>query len=250
MGLPGRRDHDRAGIRAPAPRRGVLELLDQPTFEINTLPSLPADLTGFTAFSADFPKTYDEVIDLVKQVDPQAAARVLGFEEFARQQLGVNLRKDLIGHLGPKVAFYAEASDPAPAANPAVALMQQFAGYTLAAQVSDRAAVAGAIERLFKRINESLIAHGEAARRNPAAGVPPGAPAQLRKIDGPNPAYVLDFPPGAQAAQLAAIFQPTLLLGKNQLILSASTAAAQRSRGRRPALQSLRPICPRGAPAA
>ena len=217
------------GVVAPAPRRGVLALLDQPTFEINTLPSLPADLTGFAVLSADFSKTYDQVIDLVKRADPQGAARVSGFEDMARRQFGLDVRKDLIEHLGPKVAFYAQASDQGAALNPAAIVMQQLAGYTLSAQVGDQAAVAGALERLAKGINDFLSAQGEAARRNPAGGAPPAAPAQLRKIDGPSPGYVLDFPPGPQAAQLAAIFQPTLLLGKNQLILSASTAAALRA---------------------
>jgi prepilin-type processing-associated H-X9-DG protein len=214
---------------APAPRRGALALVDQPTFEINSLPPLPAGLTGFTALSIDFAKTYDQVADLVKRADPQGAARVSGFEELARRQLGLDLRKELIGHLGPKVAFYAEASEQPGAPNPAVALMQQFGGYTLATQVDEDAAVAGALERVVKGINEFLRLQGEAARRNQPGGAPPTPPAQLRKIDGQSPAYVLDFPPGPQAAQLAAIFQPTLLLGKNQLILSASTAAALRA---------------------
>ncbi len=214
---------------APAPRRGVLALVDQPTFEINTLPSLPAGLSGFTVLSVDFAKTYDQVVDLVKQADPQGAARVSGIEELARRQFGLDLRKDLIRHLGPKVAFYSEASDAAPGGNPAIVLMQQFAGYTLSAQVDDQAALGAALERLVNGMNELLRLQGEAARRNAAVGAPPAPSAQLRRLDGPSPAYVLDFPPGTQAAQLAAIFQPTLLLVKNQLILSASTAAAQRA---------------------
>src|SRR5262249_50649198 len=36
-------------VVAPAPRRGVLALLDQPTFELSSLPPMPPDLHGFTA---------------------------------------------------------------------------------------------------------------------------------------------------------------------------------------------------------
>ena len=44
---------------APAPRRGVLALLDQPTFDAQSLPPIPAGVHGFIVLSLDVPKTYD-----------------------------------------------------------------------------------------------------------------------------------------------------------------------------------------------
>ncbi len=51
---------------APSPRRGLLALVDQPTFTIDALPPLPPELTGFTVFSIDLAKTYDKVLEIVK----------------------------------------------------------------------------------------------------------------------------------------------------------------------------------------
>ena len=62
-------------VVAPAPRRGVLALLDQPAFTVNELTTLPAGLTGFAVLSADVPKTYEQIIELVKLVNPRRLPR-------------------------------------------------------------------------------------------------------------------------------------------------------------------------------
>ena len=54
----------RLRVAAPVPRRGVLALLDQPTFSVNTLPPLPANLTSLFVLSVDLAKTYDQVDSL------------------------------------------------------------------------------------------------------------------------------------------------------------------------------------------
>ena len=55
---------------APAPRRGVLALLDQPTFDAGSLPPIPAGVHGFVVLSIDCPKTYDRVVELLLKTAP------------------------------------------------------------------------------------------------------------------------------------------------------------------------------------
>ena len=125
---------------APKPRRGLLALLDQPTFDIRSLPPLPRGLTGFTVLSIDPLKTYDQILALVRTSNPQAADQVPAFEAAVRQQLGVDLRRDLLAHLGPKLSFYSQPPAPEVAGNPAAAMMAAYTGLTISAQV--RGAVA------------------------------------------------------------------------------------------------------------
>ena len=99
---------------APSPRRGVLALLDQPTFDVASLPPIPAGVHGFVVLSVDWTKTYDRVVELLFKTAPPggggpgAAAMI---EDPVRQQFGFDLRQDLIAGLGPKVTF--SMQDPA-----------------------------------------------------------------------------------------------------------------------------------------
>ena len=56
---------------APAPRRVLLRLLDQPTFGIGTLPPIPAHVSGLTVMSIDLAKSYDQIDALIKLVGPR-----------------------------------------------------------------------------------------------------------------------------------------------------------------------------------
>jgi len=220
------------GVVAPVPRKGMLALLDQPTFGARSLPPLPAGLTGFTVLSLDLAKTYDQIAALVKQANPQGAANVANFEAMARQRLGVDLRQDLLEHLGPSLAFYAQATPKGEAGgNPAAMMLQQFAGYTLTAQVRDQGGVARALDSMIKSINAALTEQGQqaAARRNQPGAAAPAPAAGFHKVDGPRPTYVLDLPPGSLPPQVMATFQPTITLGKGQLVLAGMTSGAERA---------------------
>ena len=79
----------------------------------------------------------------------------MNFEEGTAQHLGVNLRRDVLGHLGPKLALYAQATGEAPVNNPAAAMLKQFSGFTVSVEVRDRPAVAKALETIVMAINQS-----------------------------------------------------------------------------------------------
>ncbi len=116
---------------APAPRRGVLALLDQPTFGIKSLPSLPAGLTGFTVLSIDPTKFYGQIVELLKINDPRSAERIPVVEETIRQQLRVDVRGDLFAKLGPKLALYLQGPPGGVAANPFLMMFGGLSGITI-----------------------------------------------------------------------------------------------------------------------
>jgi len=213
-------------VVAPAPRRGLLSLLDQPTFGIGSLPPLPAGLTGFTVLSVDLAKTYDQIVALAKTANPQGADQVAAFEQSMHQRLGLELRDDLLRNLGPKLALYAQAAGQGAAGDPATAVMAQFTGLTLSVQVRDADAVAKVLDPLMNALNR-IIKQQAAARPNQAnAGA---APFEFRKLPAPRPAYVLDLPPGSLPPQFLGMFQPTVMLGTDQLVLGATTAVAEQA---------------------
>jgi Protein of unknown function (DUF1559) len=216
----------RLRIVAPAPRRGVFALLDQPTFSVGTLPSLPAHLTGLCVLSVDLAKTYDQVDTLIKLVNPYPPTNPPNSGVLARH--GIDLRNELLGHLGPQVAFYVQAprGDEAPTA--VSKLMSQVAGFTLTAQVRDEAASARAIDSLIKSFNPML--------REYLRGIPrrPGDTSSLaflkfQKLAGPRPQYVLDLPPNFLPQPYVAALRPTVTLNRDRLVVSASTPAAKQA---------------------
>ena len=155
---------------APAPRRGVLALFDQPTFDAAVPAADPrrrARLHRAVAGRAE---------DLRR--DPRAAAKMAGpgegapdlgamIEDAVRQQFGFDLRKDLIAGLGPKLTFYMQ--EPAGAGtqgNRAAAMINRLGGITIAAEVRDAAALSRAIDPVMTVVNGIL---GQAVARRPAA---------------------------------------------------------------------------------
>jgi prepilin-type processing-associated H-X9-DG protein len=210
-------------VVAPAPRRGVLALLDQPTFQARSLPPMPAGLTGFSVLSLDFAKTYDQIIGMLKQANPQGADGFDQLEAAFRQRFGFDVRKDLLANLGPKLAIYSQAGVADAAVDPAAAMLAQFAGLTIAAQARDDA-FAHVFDPVMRAINLILQMQQAAARRGqPGAEAPAIA---FRKQEGPRPTYVLEsgLPP-----QILAMVQPTVRLGKDQLVIAATTTAAERA---------------------
>ncbi len=225
------RDATRTVLRAiaPAPRRGVLALLDQPSFDANSLPPIPAGVHGFMVLSVDLPTTYDRIVELWSRTaapgggGPDVAAMI---EDQVRQQFGFDLRKDLIAGLGPSFTF--SMQDPAGGAkgSRAAAVINRLGGATITAQVRDEAALSRAIDPVMKHANRLL--EGMAG---PPGGGPGGAGLAFRKEGSGRPTYVLDFPQGMLPPPFSTLFRPTVILGREQLVVGASTAAAGRARG-------------------
>ncbi len=207
-------------VIAPSPRRGVLAFFDQPTFDLRSLPPLPASHPAFAVFSVDLARTYDQFVALVKATEPSGEQSVEAFENAIRGQFGLDLRNDLLKHLGPKLAIYSQATAPPLAGNPMAAIMAAYTGLTLTFQVRDEAALSKQLEVLIKGINQVLGQRPQGGGANPP---------QFRKKDGPRTEYVLEFPPGSIPDGPMSMLSPTIALDKEQLIISGTSAAAEKA---------------------
>src|SRR5205823_4139617 len=108
-------------------------------------------------------------------------------------------------------------------------LITQFSGLTFSAQVRDAATLSRTIDPLMKIVNGFFEVQQS---RLQAQGNPAGAkPLAFRKQEGPRPAYVMDLPAGLLPPPFATLFQPTVVLGKDQLVLAASPKGAERAAG-------------------
>lgn len=215
-------------VVAPAPRKGALALLDQPTFGITSLPPLPSNLTGFSVLSIDLVKTYDQIVALAKLASPEDDERVRDFETLARRRLDLDLRGDLFRVVGPKLALYAQPPPQVAGANanPALAFLSQFTGLTISVQVRDQVAAGNAVDSLIESINSALK-----EQRQPA-GANANAPAlQFQKMPGPRHRYEMDFAASGIRGPAAEMYQPTVMVGEDQLVISATPAAAERALG-------------------
>jgi prepilin-type processing-associated H-X9-DG protein len=213
------------GLVAPQPRRGLLAMLDQPTFTVQALPPLPAGLTAFAVLSLDPVKTYDRIVELSKQTDPRGAEGFARLEQALRQRFGLDLRQDVLSPIGPKIAVYSHVPGEAPV-NPAAAMMGMVAGLTIAAQARDEA-LARNLDKLVEMINQIIQSQQAAARRgqpDPNAGA-----IAFRKQEAQRPTYALELPPSAVPPPFGLMFRPTIKLGQGQLVIAASTPAANRA---------------------
>ena len=203
----------------PAPRRGVLALFDQPTFNLQSLPAIPSEQHAFAALSIDLAKFYEQFAALVRPTDVNTQSPLDALDNAFRQQFGLNLREDVLRPLGPKVAIYAQPTAAPPPGNPLAALVTPYTGMTISIQVRDHAAFSAQFDQLVKAINQVLA-------QRPAGGADPP---QFHKKNGPNNEYVLEFPPGSAPEGVVALLSPTIALDKEQLIISGTSAAAEKA---------------------
>ncbi len=216
-------------VVAPSPRRGVLTLLDQPTFSVDTLPPLPAGLRGFGVLSIDFDTLYGRIVEVARKAGPTGGQGFTRLEQALRQRFQIDLRNDLLKPIGPKFAVYTQSPPPSPGAI-LTALVGQVAGLTVAMQARDEA-LAPKLDTIVDAINIIIRSQQEAAQRRAGANLDAATPPiEFRKQAGSmQPMYVLNLPTGTVPPAVKMLIRPTLKLGKNQLVLGASTAAANRS---------------------
>ncbi len=208
-----------ARLVAPAPRRGVLKLLDQPTFDVRSLPPLPAGLTSFNAASVDPLKVYDLLHTLVKENDPEKINEFETFERTVRDRLGLDLRADVLKLLGPQLAVYMlpVEAPPVNVADPRVAALFAYGGLVISARTSDEAALGSKLEAIVKAINQAVA--------DQAKGVP-NPPRFVRK-EGPGVQYEMDLSEVGPPGLLGAAFSPTIALAHGQLVVAGSRDAAR-----------------------
>ena len=105
-GFDGREWATNLFVAAPAPRPGMLKLLEAPPISGELMQSIPGTSTSFAILHADFAKVIEEVRTAASALDPNARQMMDGILDFARMQLGFDIQADLFEALGDKWAFY------------------------------------------------------------------------------------------------------------------------------------------------
>jgi prepilin-type processing-associated H-X9-DG protein len=207
-------------VIAPAPRSGLLALLDQPAFDRQTMLPLPPGLAGFTAFSLAPDTFYDRLAAVAGAMDPEGEAAFQSFERTVRRATGLQFRQDILAHLGPRMAFYVVPTRINAPTNPLEGLVQGVAHVpraTLVIELKDRGRFARTLDRLVAAAQDFLRDQALAPPQTPAA--------EIRRLEGFDHGYVLSVP--TALLPLPAGLRPTILLGKRTLILGSTTAAAR-----------------------
>jgi prepilin-type processing-associated H-X9-DG protein len=208
-----------ARVVAPAPRRGLLTLLDQPTFGVDALPPIPASQASFAALSIDLAKTYGQVAEVAKADGPEAARKFEEFEAAVRENLGLDLRADLLPLLGPKAAVYLTDVELPEIDNLdlRMARTMAYAGLVVSVEAKDEKAVGERLEGLIAKLNAALAAQ--------AKNLP--EPPKFVREKGEGAAYVMDARPLHLPPFLADLFSPTIAVGGGQLVFSPNRDAAR-----------------------
>ncbi len=200
-------------VLAPSPRRGVLALLDSPTFDKSALPPIPAGLSSWTVFSLNPSSFYEKIKGLAATGGGPRAQGFDGFEQGMQQNLGIRFKEDLLAQLGPKWVFYVNGE--APPQGKAIGKIRA----ALTAEVRDSAAFARTVDKVMAIIMQVVQ---QQAAQNPQARQP-----QIQKLAGPTPGYRLVMPPGSLPPQAAGLIDPTILIGKKQFVLGITGAEAR-----------------------
>lgn len=97
-------------IAAPAPRRGVLALIDPKPISKETLSLLPknAFIAGAASFSAE--RLFTEIQQALATLNPDWLADFEQGMQQANKAVGLNIRQDLINNLGDEWAYFADNS--------------------------------------------------------------------------------------------------------------------------------------------
>ena len=96
-------------IVAPRPWKTGLALFDQPTFEKSSLVPMPDSVSSFVELSIN----PDKLLDELKKLGPPGVvkAQIDDLSDRVKSAGQIDLRKDILGHLGPRMVAYLAQAD-------------------------------------------------------------------------------------------------------------------------------------------
>ncbi len=100
-------------VDAPGEKTGLLTLLEQQSLTLDDIPPIPMGQNGFVVSSFDWGNTYDALLDVcfkVAKFGPQDAEQEIqsGLQQM-EEELGLNVRDDLLAHIGHVNCIYTDA---------------------------------------------------------------------------------------------------------------------------------------------
>ena len=250
---------------APKPWKTSLAVFDQPTFDKASLMPMPDSVGSFVELSI----TPAKLLDALENFGPAGAvkAQIDQFSETIKNTGQVDLRKDILSHLGPRMVAYLAPGRPATAnddsleaalkngltSSSAVTAMQSFfPKLTLVAEVDDPEAFGKGLDTLMIAINNELEARTReieaeerrAAEQQKAGGADraPGGRAakggersrqrrilapRFNAIPGQGKSFVLMTPTDSKLRFGPSSFRPTILIAGKYVAFSVSSDAAR-----------------------
>lgn len=137
-------------VEAPAPRTGVLALMDQGSLTLADLPPMPKDTTTFFACSFDWSKSYDAIMKLAHDIgdldSKDGASQVDAFVDRLPAALGFDLKHDLFDPMGGAICLYGDSSAAIPGGF----------GFGLAIQVKDAEKLKKTLDGVFDRLQKQF----------------------------------------------------------------------------------------------
>ncbi len=218
----------------------MFALLDMGSFAATALPPIANTSREFTVVAVDFKKVYDQVQSLLEKSQPAVAAQLEAFAARVKTKTRLRLKEDVLGRMGPKVAFYT-----VPAAKTALNFGLMVPKATFLVDVADPVAMGKALDELVLMANKEFKAafaeppppaddegNGSRPGRRGGGGAGgggdnrrPAPPPEFRvSVGGGGKSYVLNLPPIYAAL---TNLQLTISLGKKHIAISTSSAAAK-----------------------
>jgi prepilin-type processing-associated H-X9-DG protein len=107
-GFSGRNWSEQCFIDAPAPRQGLVALLNSRPIDDALLRRIPATATEAAAGSFDLSGAFDTILAAVQKVNPDTTPQIQQGLSMVNGVLGLDLQKDFLGAFGPEWAFYTD----------------------------------------------------------------------------------------------------------------------------------------------
>ncbi len=218
-------------IVAPSPRKGLVAWFDQPAFDQNDLPPIPASTGSFAIDSFDPAAGYGRFADLAKAVEPLAGAMLDQFKRTAREATGLRLREDLLSHVGPTWCVLAVPSDGDADGGKGEL---DATDYALVVSLRDPDGLRKVLDTLATRANQYLRDREKADEPAAPANQKPDPPMlALERLPAPDRGYRLTSP-SRLVYWLSDDVQPTILVGESYAALAINLDHARRAcrRGR------------------
>jgi hypothetical protein len=133
----------RGFIDAPAPRKGLLKVLESAPLSDAALQAIPASATIAGVVRFDFARLVSTVRGAVKEFNPEVGAQVDAFLEQGRDAIGLDVEKDVLAPLGDEWAYY---SDP-------TSTGKGMLGFAVVNRLRDPAKAQGSLAKLAELLN-------------------------------------------------------------------------------------------------
>ena len=208
---------------APAPRRGVLAMFDQPTFDARALPPLPEGVGAFTAVSVDLARVYDQLASLARLADPKGPDLFAEASRLIQGATGRRLREDILSQVGPKLVFADVPTRVFASSNKVEGFIQSLARVprsSILIELPDRAGFVKDLEAVATWANARFP-----LPKDPKARPDLPAPLLVRRLKNVEAGYEIAISP--TYLPLPAGYRPSIVVGEHYAALGTSPGVAK-----------------------